>query len=226
MEEENIAGTVAHGDGKFSVLDGVTVGAANGVEELRLGEGNQEFLLQSRGVARDVKVIVDVGVSHVGTYLGEVVDGLVNVVFVAGDRLRGEDDFVPRLDVNEVVLTNGGSGQGGFGLTLAAGDDDADLLGWKFVNLAFVDDGFGVDVEETQFGGGTNILFDGTAEESNFAAMGDGDIDGLLDTVNIATHGSDDELALGVTDLSFESVGEERFGERVTGLFATKTVGK
>ena len=114
-------------DRQAAVLDQHPELAVDRDEVLRLGQVEHQLQLFLAGVAGDVRALDGV-VVDVGAGLEQVVDRARDVLLVARDRARADDDRVAGLDLHEAVVAVGHPRQAGHRLALGAGRGDDELV--------------------------------------------------------------------------------------------------
>ncbi len=188
----------AGGCGQLDVALEVAVVAVDGNEELGAHEVDHhaEFFLGA--VAGDVDEAVGaVIVDDIGIATLEVVDDAVYGLLVAGDDARAEKDGVAGFDFCEAMVIDGGAGEGGHGLALGAGDQDAELVGWGVLDLVGVDDEAlrRIDIAKVlrDLGG----VIDGAADDGELAAVLVGEIHGDADAVDGGREAGEEEALFG-----------------------------
>ena len=164
-------------------------------KELGPNQGVDDLQLVLAGVAGDVEgagVLAD----HLGLFPVQFVDDIVDGALVAGDGGGGDDHPVPGLDLHLLVGGEGDAEEGGHGLPLAAGGDDAHLVLGQGLDVVDVHhDPFG-DVGVPQFGGHPHGVLHAPAGDGHFPAIAGGHIDDLLDPVHVGGEGGDDDPLL------------------------------
>ena len=185
----------AHLLGHFGVGLEVALLAVDRDKELGPNQGVDDLQLVLAGVAGDVEgagVLAD----HLGLFPVQFVDDIVDGALVAGDGGGGDDHPVPGLDLHLLVGGEGDAEEGGHGLALAAGGDDAHLVLGQGLDVVDVHhDPFG-DVGVPQFGGHPHGVLHAPAGDGHFPAIAGGHVDDLLDSVHVGGEGGDDDPLL------------------------------
>ena len=161
-------------------------------EILRVRQGEHEFLLFLAGMAGNMGV-VHVFVDDLGAQGQQSVDDLGDRLFVAGDGAGRDDDEVAGADLDVAVAGLGHAGQCREGFALAARGDEDDLLRRILVDLLNVDQDTVRHMQITKFLGHLGIGDHAAAIHRDFAARLDGQVDDLLDTVNIGRKSRHDD---------------------------------
>ena len=107
------------------------------------------------------------------------------------------------------MLAVGHAGKRGERLALGAGAQHDDLVVVDAVNVEGVDDVLVGDVEVAELAGDLGVVDHGAARHHDLAAHGDGGVADLLQAVDVAREGRDEDAALGVLD-DVAQVGADR----------------
>jgi hypothetical protein len=203
----------AGGDGELDVALEVAVVAVDGDEEFGLDEVDHQAKLFLRAVAADMdKAVGSVVVDHTGVAALEVVDDAVDLFLVAGDDAGTEQDGVVWLNLGELVVIDGGSGERGHGLALSAGDQDAELVGGEVTDLAGVDEQALRRVEVPEVLRDFCGVIERAADDGDFAAVLLGELHRDADAVDGGGEAGEEEF--------FGGGGEDVVEARDDGFFA------
>ena len=192
VADDDVPGVHAHLLGQLGVNLQVALFAVNRDKESGLDQGVDDLQLVLAGVAGDVErpgPLID----HLGPFAVELVDDVVDGVFVAGDGGGGEDDPVSGLDVHLLVGGEGDPGEGGHGLALAAGGDDAHLVLGQALDVVDVHQSALRDAHIAQLSGDLQGVLHAPAGDGHLPAVLGGHGDDLLDAVHIGGKGGDDD---------------------------------
>ncbi len=171
----------------------------DGNEEFGLHQGVDDLQLLLAGVARHVEGAQPL-VDHLGVLAVELVDDVAHGVLVAGDGGGGEDHPVAGLDLHLAVGVEGHAGQGGHGLALAAGGNDADLVLGQALDVGQIHQHAVGNVHISQRGGDLHGVLHGAAGDRHLAAVPGRHVDDLLDAVHIRGEGGDDDALLATAE--------------------------
>ncbi len=175
------------------------------MKNLGLHQGVDDLQLLLAGVAGDVErpgVLVD----HLGPLAVELVDDVVHGIFVAGHGGGGDDDPVAGLDLHLPVGGKGDAEEGGHGLALAAGGDDADLVLGQGLDVVQVHEHALGDLCIAQLRGHLQGVFHAPAGDGDFSPVAGGHVDDLLDAVHVGGEGCDDDALLTAPEEGVEAV--------------------
>src|SRR5690606_4407436 len=164
---------------------------------------------------------VDQGVALVddfGAPAGQAVDDPVDGVLVSGDERGSQDDRVPGFDV-DLVVPVGHAAQGGHGLALGAGAHQDDFVGGQRLEVARVHEQVAGDFEVAELPGDVHVADHGAAHEGDFAAVGLGRVEDLLDPVDVGRKTGDDDALLGFREDRVEDAGDVAFAGDEAGDF-------
>ena len=125
-------------------------------------------------------------VHHFGPRPAQAVDDLADIGLVARYGVRGQHDQVALAHLDPFVLARGHERQGGHGLALRAGGDDANLAGREVERLFDVDQALLGDLQEAQLAGEGDVAPHRTPQRGHVAPRGDGGVGHLLDPVDVA----------------------------------------
>ena len=137
-------------------------------------------------------------VHDVGAPARQAVDDAVDGVLVAGDQ-RGREDHGVALAEHDAVVTAGHPRQRRHRLALRAGADEHDLVVGEVVELLDVDDGVGRGSSGSRGRGRSPMLR--TIDRPTNATLrpcSRGDVEDLLDAVDVGRERGHDDPALGV----------------------------
>ncbi len=152
-----------------------------------------QFLLA--GVARHMEGELPL-VEHVRPLAVELIDDAANGVLVARNGGGRDDDPVAGADIHLAVGVEGHAGQGGHGLPLTAGGDDADPVLGQALNLVEVHQDSIRDIHIAQLGGDLHGVLHAAASDGHPASIPRRHIDDLLEPVHIGGEGGDDDALL------------------------------
>ena len=174
--------------------------AMHGHEVLRLDESLHEAEFLTGGVAGGVEGEGEGILLHLGAHLDEFVDKTVDQSPITRNRVGGEDDGVARIDRGVLVVTGDDAGKGRHGLALGTRADDADLRHLVVAEHVVLDDLAIGDLDVAVFPGDADDVFHGAAHDADLPIVLQGDLDDLLDTVDVAREGRDDDAPGGVIE--------------------------
>ena len=100
----------------------------------------------------------------------------------------------------------GHAGQGGHGLALAAGGDDADLVLGQALDVGQIHQHAVGNVHISQLGGHLHGVLHGAAGDRHLAAVPGRHVDDLLDAVHIGGEGGDDDALLAAAEQGVKGV--------------------
>lgn len=153
-----------------------------------------------------------------GAPAGQAVDDPVDGVLVSGDERGSQDDRVPGFDV-DLVVPVGHAAQGGHGLALGAGAHQDDFVGGQRLEVARVHEQVAGDFEVAELPGDVHVADHGAAHEGDFAAVGLGRVEDLLDPVDVGRKTGDDDALLGFREDRVEDAGDVAFAGDEAGDF-------
>ena len=195
VADEDMPGVHAHLAGQLGVGFEMALLPVDGNEEPGLDQGVDDFQLLLAGVARDVEgaaaLVDDLGVLPV-----ELVDDAADGVLVARDGRGRDDDPVPGANFHLPVGVEGHAGQGGHGLALTAGGDDAHLIVGQALDVVDIHQHPVGDAHITQFHRHLHSVLHAPAGDGDFPPVLGGHGDDLLNAVHIGGEGGDDDAAL------------------------------
>ena len=200
-----VLGGHAHLLGQLGVGLEVPLLAVDGNEEFGLHQGVDDLQLLLAGVARHVEGAQPL-VDHLGVLAVELVDDAADGVLVARDGGGGEDHPVAGLDLHLAVGVEGHAGQGGHGLALAAGGNDADLVLGQALDVGQIHQHAVGNVHIPQLGGHLHGVLHGAAGDRHLAAVPGRHVDDLLDAVHIRGEGGDDDALLAAAEQGVKGV--------------------
>ena len=170
--------------------------AVDGQEILGSGQGEHQLLLFLTGVAGDMDVVHAL-IDDFCAQQEQTVDDLGHALLVAGDGLGRDDDEVAGADAHLTVAAGSHAAQGAQRLALTAGGHQHHLFRRILVYLIDADEGAFRDVHIAQLLSHGGIVDHAAAAEGHLAAILHGEVDDLLDAVDVGREGrNDDALVL------------------------------
>ena len=164
----------------------------DGQEILGLGQGEHQLLLLLTGVAGDVDIVHPL-VDDLSAQQEQAVDDLGHALLVAGDGLGRDDDEVAGADPHLTVAAGSHAAQRAQRLTLTAGGHQHHLLRRILIDLVNADEGALRDVHIAQLLRHGRVVDHAAAAEGHLAAILHGEVDDLLDAVDVRRKGGDDD---------------------------------
>jgi hypothetical protein len=141
--------------------------------------------------------VVQAGMHHLGTLLDQAADHTRDVVLVAWDGMRTQDDRVVGSELQETVLRLRQSRERRHRFALGAGADHANLTGRQVVHVLYVHNRFVRDVEQAHLAGHRDVAHHRAAQWGDLAAVCHRCVRNLLYPVDVAGEaGRDDPAAL------------------------------
>jgi len=147
-------------------------------------------------------------------------------VLIARDGGGRDDDPIPGEDIHLPVGGEGHAGQGGHGLPLTAGGDDAHPVLGQGLNLVQVHQHSIWDVHIAQLGGHLHGVLHAAASDRYPAAIAGGHIDDLLEPVHIACKGSDDDAFLTALEKCVKGIAHAALTAGIAGTLHVGGVGQ
>ena len=203
--DQHVFGVDAHLAGQAGVLVQHPGLAVEGDHKFRAGQGQHHFQLFLAGVAGDVKVVA-APVNHLGPLGEQLVNDLGDGQLVAGNGGRGHDDQIVGVDVNLPVLGEGHAVQGAHLLPLAAGGDDDGLVFRHGLDLVHIHQDPGGDLHIAQLRADSHDVLHAPPGDAHLPAVLGGGVDDLLDAVDVAGEGGDDDALVAVLEQLVELV--------------------
>ena len=225
VDDQHVVGRNAHGLGGLAVADEHAVLAVHRHEELGTGEGQHQLLVLLEAVARDVDALA-LAVDHLGAQHHQPVNGVHHRDGVPGDRARGEDDRVARLDLHLGVLTAGDAAQGSQRLTLTTGHEQQGLAVGEVANLLDRNEQIIRSAHVAQLTGLGDHVEHRAAEEADFAAVLHGQLQDHRDAMDRARKGRHDHPAFGLGDVAIQGREDRTFGGAEAGDFGVGGIAK
>ena len=183
---------------KLGMLEHVLVLAVYGYEELRAREREHHFKLFLAGMTGYMNVIHCL-IDYIRAGFHKLVDHASHQLFVAGDRVCGDDDEILRGYGDLAVFVVRHSRKRGHRLALASGGDDDKLVGRYLSDLLDVNENALWQAYIVQLDSRVQHVYHASAGDCDFASGHLGIVDYLLYAVDIAGEGSDDyALSLGI----------------------------
>ena len=169
-------------------------------------------------MAADVnQAIRPVVADDVGVAAAEVVNDAEYALLVPWNNARAEDHGVAGVDMRVLVVVDCGAAQGRHGFTLRAADQDHQLLGRVVAHLAGIDDEALGNFDVAEVLGNLSALHHGTTDDSHFAAMLAGQIEGDADAEDGGGEAAEEELLLGLREDLVEPGNDGALAGRVAG---------
>ena len=185
LDDEHVLRCDARLDRETAVLDLHPELAVDRDEVLRLRQAEHQLQLLLARVSRHVGPL-DRVVVHVRAGLEQVVDGPADVLLVAGNRARADDDRVALLDLDEAMVAVRHPGQAGHRLALGAGRADDELVVGDVVELVLRDDPRRVVLQVAQVARDPEVLLHRPADDDDLAFERGGGVEDLLDAGDVA----------------------------------------
>ncbi len=132
----------------------------------------------------------------------------------------------PGMDVHLPVGVEGHAGQGGHGLALAAGGDDAHLVLGQGLDVVQVHQHAVGDVHIAQLGGHLHGVLHAAAGDRHLAAIAGGHVDDLLDAVHVGGEGGDDDALLAAPEQGVKGGAHAALAAGIAGALHVGGVGQ
>ena len=169
-------------------------------EEPGLGQGVDDLQLLLAGVAGHMQHVRLV-IHHVGPLAEQLVDDPAHRHLIAGNGGGGNNDLVLGADVDLLMGGEGHAVQGAHFLALAAGGDDDLLLGRQALDAVDVHHRALGQLHIPQLRGHLHDVLHAAAGDGHLPPAGGGGVDDLLDAVDIAGEGGDDNALFAPSEL-------------------------
>ena len=209
VADEDVLSVHAEEFGEVGVLAQMLLLAVDGNEELRSDKAVNDFQLLLAGVTRDVYVVHRL-IDDLAAALEQLVNYVADGLFVAGDRIRGDDDEVALAHHDLAVIGVRHTRQRAHRLALTARRDKYDLLARIFVEHVEVDQNIVGHVKVAELLGYVHVVDHASAREGDLSAVLRGAVDDLLDAVDIRREGRDDNAVVRrVVEKHIQAVGHE-----------------
>ncbi len=128
-------------------------------------------------------------IDHLRAPTVKVVDQIGNGLFVAGDKLGGQNDRVAMFEHDLLVVVVRDAHQGGQRFPLTAGGDDGHLFAIEVSQIPQLAQGIVGNLKIAELPGHCAVLLHAAAMQDDGAAAGSRGVHGLLDAVNVAAEG-------------------------------------
>ncbi|MPM10774.1 hypothetical protein SDC9_57109 [bioreactor metagenome] len=186
-------------------------------EELGFRQFHHQAQFLAAGVTGNMHVRHAV-VNNLRAFLVELVDDAGNANLVARNGRGGDDDRVALTDI-EAVRRGCHAEQPAHGLALAAGSDHADLVVAVAFELLYLDDALRRNLQVVQAHGNLHHLLHAAPLKADHAAVTDRNVRNLLDAVNVAGKGSNDDAPFRNVEIVFKRFANIPFALRVSRAF-------
>ena len=160
-----------------------------------MGKGQHQLLLFLAGVAGNMG-IVHVFVNDLCAQGQKAVDHLGHGLFVAGDGAGRDNDKVSGTDLDGTVAGLRHTGQSGQRFTLAAGGDKDNLFRRVFVDLLDINQHIIRRMQIPQLPRHFGVGNHAAAIDGHLAAILNGQVNDLLDAVDVGSKGCHDNAAV------------------------------
>ena len=223
--DADVPGIHAHGLGHPAVDLQHPLLAVEGDEELGLHQRVDDLQLLLAGVAGHVEH-VGLVIDHVHALAEQLVDDPAHRHLVAGDGTGGDDDLVAGTHVHLLVGGEGHAVQGAHLLALGAGGDDDLLLRRQALEPVQLHEGVLGHLDIAQVGGDLHDVLHGPAGDGHLPAAGGRGVQHLLDAVDVAGEGGDDDALVTAGELPREGVAHGALAHGVAGALHVGGVGQ
>ncbi len=190
------------------------IGAVDGHKVARLEQVEEHLELLLGRVARDVDACL-FAIDDVRAASEQIVDVAVDGRLVARDGLGRDQHRVAVFELDVAVASLRHAGEGGVGLALRAGGDDADLVIWQAGHLVQRRHGARRIAQVPQVMGDARVLLHAAARQRHAATELLGGLDDELDAREQRGKGGDDDAARSRGERLLKGIHQLRLGHGI-----------
>ena len=216
VSHDDVVGLHAHALGHPLVDLQHALLAVEGDEEPGLRQRVDDLQLLLAGVAGHMQH-VGLVIHHVRALAEQLVDDPPHRHLVAGDGAGGDDDLVAEADVHLLVGGEGHAVQGAHLLALGAGGDDDLLVQGQTLDAVDVHQRVLGHLHVAQLRGDLHDVLHAPAGDGHLPPAGGGGVQHLLDAVDVAGEGGDDDALLAAGELPLEGLAHHPLAHGVAG---------